>query len=173
MSTTYTEQSFPQTIFPAGSDVFRRGWSGELKFSFPIFLGFRTEARVEQARAAVQRAEAQRDQLRRRVEFEVAQAKADVAAARALLAARRETVRQAARAHYLAGVRYANGMTTQLEVSDARIASQQAAVNEVQATRDYLVALARLEWALGRPVPVVRQPIDRLTQTLNVKDRQP
>jgi outer membrane protein TolC len=173
MSTTYTEQSFPQTIFPAGSDVFHRGWSGELKFSFPIFLGFRTEARVEQARAAVQRAEAQRDQLRRRVEFEVAQAKADVAAARALLAARRETVRQAARAHYLAGVRYANGMTTQLEVSDARIASQQAAVNEVQATRDYLVALARLEWALGRPVPVVRQPIDRLTQTLNVKDRQP
>src|SRR2546429_2512872 len=42
--------------------------------------------------------------------------------------------RQAERAHYLAGVRYTNGMATQLEVSDARVASQQAAVNEVQAT---------------------------------------
>ena len=128
---------------------------------------------MEQARAAVLRAEAQRDQLRRQVELEVAQAKAEVAAARALLVARRETVRQAERAHYLAGVRYTNGMATQLEVSDARVASQQAAVNEVQATRDYLVALARLERALGRPVPVVRQPIEQLAQTFNVKDTQP
>ena len=92
---------------------------------------------------------------------------------RALLVARRETVRQAERAHYLAGVRYTNGMATHLEVSDARVASQQAAVNEVQATRDYLVALARLERALGRPVPVVRQPIEQLAQTFNVKDTQP
>ena len=173
VATTYNEQAFPQSVFPTGGDVFRRGWNGELKLSFPIFVGFRTEGRVEQARAAVLRAEAQRDQLRRQVELEVAQAKAEVAAARALLVARRETVRQAERAHYLAGVRYTNGMATQLEVSDARVASQQAAVNEVQATRDYLVALARLERALGRPVPVVRQPIEQLAQTFNVKDTQP
>lgn len=172
VSTTYNEQAFPQSVFPTGRDVFRRGWNGELNLSFPIFVGFRTEARVEQARAAVARAEAQRDELRREVELEVAQAKAEVAAARALLVARRETVRQAARAQYLAGVRYTNGMATQVEVSDARLAAQQAAVNEVQATRDYLVALARLERALGRPVPVVRQPIERLAQALNAKDTQ-
>jgi outer membrane protein len=173
LTTTYTEQAFPQTVFPAGSDAFRRGWNGEVKLSFPIFLGFRTEGRVEQARAAVLRAEAQRDQLHRQVELEVAQARADVAAARALLVARRETVSQADRAQYLAGVRYTNGMATQLEVSDARVAAQQAAVNQVQATRDYLVALARLERALGRPVPVVRQSIEQLAQTSNSKDTQP
>ncbi len=171
-TTTYNEQAFPQNVFP-GTNEFRRGWNGEIKLSFPIFLGFRTAARVEQARANLMRAEAQRDQLRKQVELDVAQAKAEVARARALLVARRETVRQSQRAQYLAGVRYTNGMATQLEVSDARVAQQQAEVNEVQATRDYYVALAQLERALGRPVPVVQRPIEQLAEALNVKDAHP
>ncbi|HEU5321504.1 MAG TPA: TolC family protein, partial [Methylomirabilota bacterium] len=93
--------------------------------------------------------------------------------ARSLLAARRETVRQAKRAQQLAGVRYANGMATQLEVSDARVLAQQAEVNEVQATRDYLVALAQLERALGRPVPVVRRPLEQVAQASHIGDTQP
>jgi len=163
LSTTYSEQAFPANVFPA-TDQFRRGWSGDLKLAFPIFLGFKTAGSIERARAGLLRAEAQRDQARRQVELEVAQARAEVQRARALIVARRETVRQARRAQHLAGVRYANGMATQLEVSDARVAQQLAEVNEVQATRDYFVALARLERALGRPVPVVQQPIERLAQ---------
>ncbi|HKW40006.1 MAG TPA: TolC family protein, partial [Gemmatimonadales bacterium] len=173
VSTTYNEQAFPHQVFPGSGDQFRRGWNGEVKLSFPIFLGFRTEGKVAQARAGVLRAEAQRDQTRKQVELEVAQARAEVARARALLVARRETVRQSQRARYLAGVRYTNGMATQLEVSDARVAQQQAEVNEVQATRDYFVALAQLERALGRPVPVVQRPIEQIAQALNAKEAQP
>jgi outer membrane protein len=172
-STTYNEQAFPQRVFPSSPDQFRRGWNGELKLSFPIFLGFRTSARVEQARAGLLKAQAQRDQVRTQIELDVAQARAEVARTRALLVARRETVTQAQRAHYLAGVRYTNGIATQLEVSDARLAAQQAQVNEVQATRDYLVALARLERALGHPVPVVRQPIQPVAESFSAKEAQP
>ena len=172
-STTYNEQAFPQRVFPSTVDQFRRGWNGELKLTFPIFLGFRTSARVEQARAGLMRAQAQRDQVRTQIELDVAQARAEVARTRALLVARRETVTQAQRAHYLAGVRYTNGIATQLEVSDARLAAQQAQVNEVQATRDYLVALARLERALGHPVPVVRQPIEPVAESPRTKESQP
>ena len=46
----------------------------------------------------------------------------------------------AERAHHLANVRYTNGLSTQLEVSDARLQLRTAEVHEVQATRDYLVA---------------------------------
>jgi outer membrane protein len=173
LATTFTEQAFPQTVLPQTADQFRRGWNGEVKLSFPIFLGFRTAARVEQAHAAVERAEAQRDQVRKQVELDVAQAKAEVARAQALLVARRETVNQARRALHIAGVRYVNGIATQIEVSDARVAAQQSQVNEVQATRDYLVALARLERALGRPVPVVEQPIAPVAQANNTKESQP
>ncbi|HVH67238.1 MAG TPA: TolC family protein [Gemmatimonadales bacterium] len=173
VSTTYNEQAFPQQVFPGSGDQFRRGWNGEVKLSFPIFLGFRTEGKVAQARAGVLRAEAQRDQTRKQVELEVAQARAEVTHARALLVARRETVRQSQRAQYLAGVRYTNGMATQLEVSDARVAQQQAEVNEVQATRDYFVALAQLERALGRPVPVVQRPIEQVATSPQLKEAQP
>ena len=173
LATTYNEQAFPQGVFPSTADQFRRGWNGEVKLAFPIFLGFRTGARVEQARAALQRAEAQRDQVHKQVELDVAQARAEVARAQALLVARRETVRQAVRAQHIAGVRYTNGIATQLEVSDARVAAQQSRVNEVQATRDYVVALARLERALGRAVPVVQQPITPIAQSLNPEEQQP
>ncbi|HEX4601207.1 MAG TPA: TolC family protein [Gemmatimonadales bacterium] len=173
VTTTYNEQAFPQTVFPGSGDVFRRGWNGEVKLSFPIFDGFKTSGSVDQARAALLRAQAQRDRQRRQVELDVAQATAEVARTRALLVARRETVRQGQRAQYLAGVRYANGMATQLDVSDARLAAQQAQVNEVQATRDYFVALAQLERALGRPVPVVQRPIEQVAQVLNAKEAQP
>ncbi len=172
-TTTYNEQAFPQSVFPGSGDQFRRGWNGELKLSFPLFDGFKTSGSVEQARAAVLRAEAQRDSMRTQVALDVAQAKAEVARTRALLVARRETVRQAQRAQYLAGVRYTNGMATQLDVSDARVAAQQSEVNQVQATRDYLVALAQLERALGRPVPVVQQSIERVAQVSNLREARP
>jgi outer membrane protein TolC len=63
-------------------------------------------------------------------------------------------VQQAVRAQYLASVRYSNGIATQLEVTDTRLALQQAQVNEAQAVRDYLQGLAAVERALGRPLPV-------------------
>jgi outer membrane protein TolC len=88
------------------------------------------------------------------VQLEVEQARLELFRARSLLDARRQTVAQAMQAHRLAGVRYANGISTQLEVSDARLAMQRAELNEAAATRDYLVAIANMERALGRPVPM-------------------
>lgn len=128
---------------------------------------------MERARAALELARAQRDQVREQVALDVAQARAELARTQSLLAARRGTVRQARRAQHLASVRYANGMATQLEVTDARLLAQQAEVNEVQATRDYLLALAQLERALGRPVPVVRRPREQVAQLDPSKDIQP
>jgi len=171
-TTTYNEQAFPQEVSPCGAQ-FLRGWNGEIKLSFPIFLGFKSRGAAEQAQAGLLQARAQRDQVNRQVDLEVAQARGAVERARALLVARRQTVRQGLRAQYLAGVRYTNGMATQLDVSDARVAALQAEVNEVQATRDYFVALAQLERALGRPVPVVQQPIEQVASAPNVKEAQP
>jgi outer membrane protein TolC len=160
VQSTFSEQAFPSQVLPFDTK-FRRSWNAALKVSVPIFNGFRTEGAVEQARADVDRAMAERDQVAENVRLDVAQARAELERTRALAAARQETVRQAKRAQYLANVRYTNGLSTQLEVSDARLLAQQAEVNEVQATRDYLVALAQLERALGRPVAVVRQPLQQ------------
>jgi outer membrane protein TolC len=85
------------------------------------------------------------------------------------LLGRRETVRQAQRAWELAGVRFTNGMSTQVEVSDARLQLQTAEANEVQALRDYLVAIAALERAVGHPLPVERRPLTDVTPTPDPK----
>jgi len=171
-TTTFNEQAFPGKFFPVSADL-TQGWNGEVKLSLPLFTGFRTSGRIEQAQASVLRAKAQRDQFYLQVDLQVAQARAEVERARALLAARHQTVRQGRRAHHLASVRYTNGMATQVDVSAARVAALRAEVNEVQAVRDYFVALAQLERALGRPVPVVQRPIEQVAVAPNMKDAQP
>ncbi|HJR51575.1 MAG TPA: TolC family protein, partial [Gemmatimonadales bacterium] len=159
VGTTYQEQAFPKEVSPFDAR-FRRNWNAEVRLSVPIFLGLRTVGAVQRAQAGLDRIRAQRDQLKEQVALDVAQARAELARTVALLGARRETVRQASRAHHLAGVRYSNGLTTQLEVSDARLLRQQAEVNEIQAMRDYLLALAQMERALGRSVVVERRPLE-------------
>jgi outer membrane protein len=156
LSSSYGGQAFPQGVFPSRVGDFRRDWSASLTVSVPLFDGLRTHGAVLQAEADLARAQAQLAQTREGVAIEIEQARAEIVRARALVAARHETVRQASRAQHLASVRYANGIATALEVSDARLALQQASVNEAQATRDYLLAIAALERALGRPVPLRR-----------------
>jgi outer membrane protein TolC len=159
LGTTLQEQAFPNEVSPF-NEPFRQNWYAEVRLSIPIFQGFRTVGSIQRAEAALERARAERDQTQEQVVLDVARARAEMSRTHALLSARHETVRQAARAHRLAGVRYANGLATQLEVSDARLLRQQAEVNEIGAMRDYLLALAQLERAVGRPLSVERRPVD-------------
>lgn len=165
---TLSHQAFPQEIAPFDAQ-FRRNWTADVRLSVPLFLGFRTVGAEQRARASLERARAERDQLRELAALEVERAVAEVQRAEALLAAQRATVRQAGRAYHLANVRYANGMATQLEVSDARLLAQRAELNEAQALRDYLVGLAELERALGRPITLERRPLDEVLGPLSAR----
>ena len=170
LSSTLSHQAFPRDEFPARSQ-FRRNWDASIKLEVPIFSGLRTEGQIQQARADLEKAAADRDRLRESAAVEAAQARAELQRSLSTLMARRQTVRQAQRAWELAGVRYRNGMSVQIEVSDTRLQLQTAEVNEVQATRDYLVALAQLERAVGHPVPVLRKPLEQVTQLLSPEGR--
>jgi outer membrane protein TolC len=46
--------------------------------------------------------------------------------------------------------RYANGLTTQLEVMDAQVALNQAQMNELNACYQLITAVAELQKAIGR-----------------------
>ena len=166
-------QAFPNGTFPGGVSDFRRDWNASLTLSMPIFDGFRIRGQVAQARADLERAELELEQTREAVTIEVQQAQLELERARALVAARRQTVAWAARAHRLASVRYTNGIATALEVSDGRLAMQQAQVNEAQATRDYLLGVAALERALGRLVPMVRRGDQRAGGAVGAVGGQP
>jgi hypothetical protein len=61
-------------------------------------------------------------------------------------------VQQATRAFEIAQVRYQAGLSTQLELSDSRLLSQQAEANRAQAARDLQVARARAALLPNLPV---------------------
>jgi outer membrane protein TolC len=165
-ASTLYHQAFPSEVWPR-RELFHRNWDASLRIEIPIFNGLRTEGQVAQARGDYETARANRDALRDAAAVQAAQAKAELERSLSALQARRGTVRQAQRAWELARVRYTNGMSTQIEVSDARLQLQTSEVNEVQATRDYLVAIAQLERAVGHPVPVVNRALEETTPSPN------
>jgi len=172
VSSTFSEQAFPSQILPFDA-TFRRNWNAAVKLSVPLFNGLRTEGTVERYRAQLERATANRDNVREQAAIDLTRAKGELQRTQTLLLARRETVEQASQAQHIAQVRYSNGLSTQLEVSDARLLLQQAEVNEAQAMRDYLMSVAQLEQALGRPVKVEQRPLEQLRRTIRSEDPNP
>jgi len=155
MAGNFAYQAFPGQITPFDAD-WRRDWTLSVQASIPIFNGFRTRGQIDQARAELQIAELQRDQVRQGLELELEGALGEFDGARAQIDARRATVVQAQRTLELAELRFRSGLATQLDISSARLLLQQARVNEAQALYNYLNALARLERVSGGEIPLVQ-----------------
>ena len=125
-----------------------------LNLSVPVFDGFRVRSNVDLARAQARLAELQLQQQREAVSLDVARARAELRRARAVFAARQQNAAEADEAFRLATLRFARGLSTQLEVSDAQLALLTAQSTEARATYDLFLASADLARALGRPIPL-------------------
>ena len=156
-SANFSYQAFPEGPIPSDAQ-WMRDWSLGFQVSVPVFTGLRTTGEIQQARAELMQAELQRDQVREGLEMELEAALGEFEAARSQIAAREATSEQARRTLELAELRFASGLATQLEISNARLLLEQARVNEAQALFNYLDALARLERVSGGEIPLV--PLD-------------
>jgi len=125
-----------------------------IRFSIPVFTGFRRDSRIDQKRALLRQAETQTRQAR---DFASSQVKGLVEAAdEALFRAQGQSraVGQAQRGFEIARAQYREGLGSQLELTDSEVALRQSEFNYAQAVFDYLVARAQLDEATGR-VPLV------------------
>jgi outer membrane protein TolC len=148
---------------PAGSDPSRvctqqnGGWfsdrSLQLAVNWPVWDGNRARNDLRQVRAQAAIADLQAVQAAENARADAARARTQMDAARATFDAVRQTVAEAEEAFRLASLRYARGLGTQLEVSDAQLALLTARTNEARATFDLYLATAELARALGRPLP--------------------
>jgi outer membrane protein TolC len=150
----FSYQAFPTEVLPFDAD-WRRDWGIGFQVSVPVFDGFRTRGQIRQAQAELTQAQLQREQVRQGLELDLEAALGEFDAALAQIEARRATVAQARRALELAELRFRSGLSTQLEVSNARLLLEQARVNEAQSLYDYVNALARLERSSGGEVPLL------------------
>ena len=143
--------AYPSGGLPGWGD-FRQNWSVGVGLSVPLFTGWRVRGDVLVARANVDEA---RMRLRQTTELAALDAQstlASLAEAEAAWAASAGTAEQAARAYTIAEVRYREGISTQVELSESRILLQQAQANRALAARDLQVARVRL--ALLRDLPL-------------------
>jgi outer membrane protein len=126
------------------------GRTAGVAVSMPIFNGFRENARVRQRRAAVRTVETQTELARHRAEAEVRTLTERVVEATERANAQRLAVRQAQRGFEIAAAQYREGISSQLERTDAEVALRQSEFNYAQAVYDLLVATAQLDEATGQ-----------------------
>ena len=143
--------AYPVGGLPGWSD-FRQNWSVGVGLSLPIFTGGRIRGDELVARANLDEA---RLRLQQTAELAALDARSSISAlaeAEAAWEASAGTAEQAARAYGIAEVRYREGISTQVELSESRILLQQAQANRALAARDLQVARVRL--ALLRDLPL-------------------
>ena len=119
------------------------------QISWPIFDGFLTKGRVDEAVARRGKAGEAKAETTRIVELQVRSAWSDLRTAAAVLDAEGKNVDKAVRALELVQIRFDEGAATQVEVLSAQTALVDARTTYVQGLRDYSVARARLLRATG------------------------
>jgi outer membrane protein TolC len=138
----YSNVAYPSGALPTGD--FRTNWTVGATVNVPVLTGGRQRGSEMVSRAELESARLQLQQVRELASLDARSAEAELTAARAALDASSGTIEQARRAFEIAGVRFQSGVSTQLELSDARLLLQQAEANRAQAARDLQVARARV-----------------------------
>lgn len=134
----------------SGQDVpLDRGWSVGVNLNLNLFSGYLTKHQVAEALAALEVARATEEALRQTVRLDVEQALANLRAAEESIVTAEVTVRQATENLDLARGRYAAGVGTPLELTDAVVALGNARLVLSGAMYDRKEAEASLQRAVG------------------------
>jgi outer membrane protein TolC len=150
LQSAYGLVNYPSS-FP-GFDDWRTNWTVSLGVQLPILTGGRIKAEQNIARADLDSAKAQLQLTKELSDLDDASARASLGAARADWEVAAGTIQQAARAYEIAELRFREGLSTQLELSDARLLLAQAQVNRARAARD--LQLTRVRLALLPELPL-------------------
>jgi len=132
------------------------GWQAGAQVSWNLFDGAFTRGKVMEAEARYEKARLDLDDAGRRIELEVRTSYSDFIQSKEVLESQKKVQEQAEEALRLAEVRMDAGTGTQLDVLGAQTSLTEARTTQVQALRDYSVARARLERAMGETLHIER-----------------
>ncbi|MBD2705848.1 TolC family protein [Spirosoma sp. BT702] len=121
-----------------------------LQLNVPIFTGFRTNSRIQQAHITRQQSETQLANLKEIVRAQVKISLANVQEARLRIQTQQQTISVAELGYRIVRDRWKQGISSRLELTDAELSLTQAKSNYLQAVYDYLTAAVDLDKVLGR-----------------------
>jgi len=151
LSSQYSRIAYPSRGLP-GLDEFVTDWRLVLGVQVPIFTGGRLKGDRIQAKASLDEAKLRKQQAAEAAELDGRNALSLLEAAVANWQASEGTAAQATRAYQIADIRFREGISTQTELLDSRIALQQAEVNRAQAARDLQIARVRVALIADLPL---------------------
>ncbi|MDD5224553.1 MAG: TolC family protein [bacterium] len=140
----FTEQSFNHF-----SEGWEYGYNGLLVLSIPIFNGFYTHGKINEAKGLLTSVSIGLNQLKDGIRLEVEQAYLNLNQSREIVQAGQETVAKAERSVEIAKAQYAVGYITSLDMMGARLALTQARTGYLKALYDFIIAKAQMEKAMG------------------------
>jgi outer membrane protein TolC len=153
VTSTYQRFGYPDgTLFPNSFGLFFPNWTITAGFSFPLFTGGRLTGDRLVAEANLTDAEATLAQARDAAALDARTSVTQLEQAQAAYAASVGTDAQAAKAYQIAEVRAQEGISTQVELQQARTQYEQARLNRVIAARD--LEVARLRVAMLKDLPL-------------------
>ncbi len=151
-TTNYQRLAYPTGVLPTSLNDFFPNWTVGIGLSYPIFTGGRVRGDILAAEASVMEARQRLRQAEEGAALDARSSAARLSEAEATWQASVGTAEQAQRAYSIAEVRFREGISTQLELSETRVQLQQALANRARAARDLQVARKRLE--LLRDLPL-------------------
>lgn len=154
LSTIYQRFAYPPdgTFLPSSLDLYFPNWNVTLGLSFPIFNGGRLAGERAVAEANVMEARARVQQAREGAALDALLALVALEQAQAAYVASIGTDAQAEQAYRIAEVRFAEGLSTPVELTESRVQLQQARLQRVTTARD--LEIARLRLGLLKDLPL-------------------
>lgn len=125
------------------------GWAVGAAINVPIFSGFLTKYQVQEARANLRILSSNEESIKQTITLDVQQAFLSLEEAGQRISTAELTVRQATENLDLANGRYAAGVGSPIEVTDALVNYSNAKTSYNQALYDYKIAAARMDRAIG------------------------
>jgi len=121
-----------------------------LSLRIPIFDGFQTTSRVEQAEIDLYKAKEQYNKATKELKNALEDVLLSISQTREKLDSYKATIEQAELAYDIAQKRYSSGVGTQLETIDAMVSLTRAQVNYYNTIYDYYILHAQLDQLLSK-----------------------
>jgi len=125
-------------------------WNAGLTVTIPVFDGFSTKAKVDQAASRYAEAALEKEDLVEQIAVDIRQACLDLRQAETIINSSKDNVEEAKEALKISEVSYDNGEGTNLDVLDAQVSLSQIEKNLSEGIYDYLMACAFLDRTMGQ-----------------------
>ncbi len=129
--------------------VLRGNWVAAISANIPIFNGYRTDAKVEEAEANLKSSSDKILELQRTIKAQVEQAAADLKSSRLKIKTTEVEVKHAKDAVSRAEVRYRDGVITNLDLIDAETSLSEAELLRLRVSYQNVINTYALKEAIG------------------------